>query len=71
MVKITQAKSETPDWASLIKEIRTEQDMTQADFGAIFGVSDAAVSQWESGKRDAPYEVTWYVHLYLRKVGRA
>ena len=71
MTKISQAKRTDPNWASLIKQIRIEQNLTQADFGLLFGVSDAAVSQWESGKRDAPYEVTWYIHLYLKREGRA
>ena len=35
---------------ALIREIRTEQGMTQKDLAAKLHVSEAAVSKWETGK---------------------
>jgi transcriptional regulator with XRE-family HTH domain len=40
-----------------IKEKRKQLGETQAVFGKRFGKSHAAVSEWESGKAEAPYEV--------------
>lgn len=55
-------KSNFPE---LIKRKRLEFGETQSDFGKRFGVSHAAVSDWESGKSEAPYAVTeWLLNLY-------
>jgi len=40
-----------------IKEKRKDLGETQAQFGKRFGKSHAAVSEWESGKAEAPYVV--------------
>jgi transcriptional regulator with XRE-family HTH domain len=40
-----------------IKEKRKQLGETQASFGKRFGKSHAAVSEWESGKAEAPYAV--------------
>lgn len=40
-----------------IKGKRKQLGETQAVFGKRFGKSHAAVSEWESGKAEAPYEV--------------
>lgn len=40
----------------LIKNKRSELKETQAEFGRRFGVSNAAVSDWESGKSEAGYK---------------
>lgn len=50
-----------PQWAELIKVKRLELQETQAEFGVRFGVSDAAVSYWESGTYDPPANVTWWL----------
>jgi transcriptional regulator with XRE-family HTH domain len=52
-----------------IKEKRKQLGETQAVFGKRFGKSHAAVSEWESGKAEAPSEVLefCFVGLYERK----
>ena len=40
-----------------MKEKRKQLGETQAVFGKRFGKSHAAVSEWESGKAEAPYVV--------------
>lgn len=46
-----------PTWAILIKRFRGLQQLTQAEFGAQFGVSQVAVAYWEMGKNEPPAEV--------------
>lgn len=41
----------------LIKDKRLELKETQRQFGRRFSVTHAAVSDWESGKSEAPYQV--------------
>lgn len=48
-------------WSKYIKQARTSRHETQAQFGSRFGVTHVAVSLWESGRRDAPSEVTWWL----------
>lgn len=43
-----------------IKQARKLSGESQAAFSKRFGVSTTAVSLWESGKREAPYEVIEY-----------
>ena len=38
------------DVSESIRKLRTDNNMTQRQFGAIAGVSDVAVSQWECGR---------------------
>ncbi len=48
-------------WNDLIKLTRLQLGESQSEFGKRFDVSHAAVSDWESGKSQAPYEVTWWI----------
>lgn len=52
-----------------IYKLRIQKDMTQAEIAKIAGVSDKAVSAWESGKRDpkvkAIQNICTYFHLDL------
>ena len=41
----------------MLRQLRKEHGYTLKQIGDLMGVSDAAVSQWESGKREASYEV--------------
>lgn len=41
----------------MLRQLRKEHGYTLKELGKLMGVSDAAVSQWESGKREASYEV--------------
>lgn len=52
---------DAPRWAELIKQKRKELRENQTIFGARFGVSYAAVSQWELGEANPPGEVTWWL----------
>jgi transcriptional regulator with XRE-family HTH domain len=49
------------DFPNLIKRVRINQDLNMSEFGARFNVTHAAVSNWESGKNQAPYRVLEYV----------
>ena len=51
----------------LIRSIRALYRETQGEFGSRFGVSGAAVSLWESGKREAPYRALVFVLELDRK----
>lgn len=50
-----------PNWAALIKQARTQLGESQAQFALRFGVSHVAVSNWENGRDEAPYAVTWWL----------
>lgn len=43
-----------------IKLTRNKLNETAEEFGKRFGVSTTAVSFWETGKREAPYEVLYF-----------
>lgn len=49
------------NFAKEIKKARTKLDLSQAEFGKIFGVKAPAVSLWEKGDRQAPYKVISYI----------
>lgn len=44
-----------------IKHLRQKRNLSQQTFGRRFGVSAAAVSDWERGVSEAPYAVIWDV----------
>ena len=54
-------KLDPPKWHELIKAKRLELSESQAEFGARFGVTYAAVSEWERGVSEAPARVTWWL----------
>lgn len=39
----------------MIKKIRTDMQMTQAELAQLIGVSQHTISQWETGKRQIDY----------------
>lgn len=41
-----------------LKQLREERDLSQYDFARMFGVSQGAVGNWESGKREPKHETT-------------
>ncbi len=45
----------------IIKLKRRLLNETQTQFGERFGVTHAAVSEWESGKSEAGYDVIYFV----------
>lgn len=49
------------NFPELIKEKRQSLNETGTEFGKRFGVSQAAVSDWENGKSEAGYEVINFV----------
>lgn len=53
--------TDTNGWARVLKDKRLELGETQTVFGARFGVGAVAVSLWESGKRDVPSDVAWWL----------
>lgn len=48
-----------------IKHLRESRGLTQAQFGAIAGVSDKAVSTWESGTREPRMGVIEKISQYF------
>lgn len=49
-----------------IYKLRIQKDMTQAEVAKIAGVSDKAVSAWESGKRDPKIKAIQNICTYFR-----
>ena len=49
------------DFPGLIKKRRKEIKESQLVFGERFGVTAQTVSYWESGKREAPYKVLYFI----------
>lgn len=41
-----------------LKQLREERDLSQYDFARMFGVSQGAVGNWESGKREPKHKTT-------------
>jgi len=39
-----------PDWATLIRELRTRLGLTQEKFAARLGVSFPTINRWENGR---------------------
>ena len=56
-------------YSEKIKETRRMLRQTQSVFGKRFGVSAVAVSLWESGKREAPYEVLSFCEEITQRTG--
>ena len=50
-----------PDWPALIRNYRLSRSLSQEEFGKLYGVSRVAVLYWETGRNQAPYQVTWDV----------
>lgn len=46
-----------PEWAVVIKRFRGLQGLTQVEFAEQYGVTQAAVSFWESGQSEPPAEL--------------
>ena len=40
----------------MLRKIRKEKGLTMKQLGAIVGVTEAAISQYETGKREADFE---------------
>lgn len=52
----------------LIKSVREEKGLTREEFAELLGFTESSVSQWESGKREAPYDVLEFVfNTYLHR----
>jgi DNA-binding transcriptional regulator YiaG len=49
------------NWGKMVRFRRLALDETQVQFGRRFGTTGAAVSLWESSKRDVPGYVTWWI----------
>jgi transcriptional regulator with XRE-family HTH domain len=46
----------TPEWAQRVFALRKRLRLKQVEFGARFGVTQAAVSQWENGAKEPSIE---------------
>jgi transcriptional regulator with XRE-family HTH domain len=44
-----------------ITQYRARHGLSQSDFGALLGVSDAAVSRWETGQRVPLMAMMWRI----------
>jgi transcriptional regulator with XRE-family HTH domain len=45
-----------PEWAQHVAQLRQKLGLKQVEFAAYFGVSQAAISGWESGKKEPSVE---------------
>ncbi len=50
---------------NLIRNTRKVMQLSQSDFGKLFGASHAAVSDWEKGKSEASYKVVEFCFEYI------
>lgn len=58
-------------YPNMIKEARVKHcKQTQKEFGKRFGVTEVAVSLWESGKREAPYSVLEFCEEMTETTGK-
>lgn len=64
---ISQAQKQTVRWSTLIRQKRKRMKLSQGLFGAMFGVSHAAVSDWERGVTDPPGSVTYWLYVEATK----
>lgn len=60
MLRLTQRRY--MKFALEILQKRTELKESQTEFGKRFNVSHVAVSDWETGKSEAPYKVIEFCH---------
>lgn len=65
---ITQQMKQRPNWGKLIKKRRLQMKLSQTELGSMFGVTHAAVSDWERNVTDPPGDVTWF--LYQQELKR-
>lgn len=65
---MTKEDDEPMTIAEMIRQARQRVGLSQVAFGAIVGVSGAAVSRWENGNRTPPASV---LRLYARELGPA
>lgn len=49
-----------------IKELRTDNDKTQADLAAILGITQQQYQLYESSKRSLPIDLLYNLCLYYR-----
>lgn len=66
-MKLTQSIKQTPRWATLVRQARNRLKLSQEDFGKLFGVSQASVSDWERGINEPSGDVTWYLYQQATK----
>lgn len=48
-----------------LKKLRTSKELSQEDFGEIFGVSKGTVSSWESSRTEPSYETMLEIAKYF------
>jgi DNA-binding transcriptional regulator YiaG len=46
----------TPEWAQRVAQLRKKLGLKQVEFAARFGVTQAAISGWESGRKEPSVE---------------
>lgn len=61
-MKFTMAIRRKPRWHTLIKQKRARMGLTRREFGELFGVTAAAVYQWEMDMTSPPAELTWWLY---------
>jgi len=45
-----------PEWSERVAALRKKLKLKQAEFAEAFGVTQAAVSRWECGKKEPSFE---------------
>lgn len=66
-MNFTQKMKQKPNWGLVIRKKRAKLKESQSAFGARFGVTHAAVSDWERNVNLPPGDVTWWLYQVMIK----
>lgn len=74
-MKLTEGIKNKSRWAALVRAERKRLKLSQEEFGAKFGVTGSAVSEWERELSSPSDDVTWYLYrrqaqLYKKRLAR-
>ena len=53
------------DFASRLKELRTQKGLTQGELSKRLGVSQSSIAMYEQGKREPNYETLMYIAKFF------
>lgn len=64
-MKFTEAQKHKALWPTLIRNERKRMQVSQAEFGRMFGVTHSTVHHWEKGTASPNSEMCWYLYRRL------